>query len=207
MNLLEAFVLTNGASTSEYAIRSLEEQSEPCKITVVRNKGILEAMQYCLTHSKSHFFLKVDDDMFLHPRVVEFYSIFLESHPDACMYACNLWEYWTKRVIECLKAYNTERSTKVGFKKDGIGRIDYLFLKNLERNGFAYAVDAKSVVAVHALRSMQEQSKYFGQWPRHGGKIRRHVESNASQYQKVAKLNSLNKSRKSKFWSQCLSKV
>lgn len=165
--LLETFIFTNGSNTFQNCLKSVENQTFKTKITVIENKSLMECMNFCLTNCNSKFFIKIDDDMFLHQKAIEYFRDRLCDNLDIGMYACMLLDYRTRKPIQCIKAYNKIVSQNVGFVIDKRGKIDKAFHKKLRKNN--NVILDRSVVAVHALRDLPSQLKYRQLWINQSG--------------------------------------
>jgi len=166
MNLLEVFVFTNGSSLLDYTMQSIESQTIRRKVTVLRDMSMIDACNQCIERCKSRFFMKVDDDMFLHPQCLSFYESRVSRMSNHAFFAANLLEFWRKKpsIVYCLKAYDRKIARKIGFKADKFGRVDRTFLAKAKLRRQAPVIDKKSVVAVHVLRSLLEQKQYQKIW-------------------------------------------
>jgi hypothetical protein len=212
--MIEIFVFTNGSSSLEYALRSIEAQTVPCKHSILRDMSILDGMNNAVKQCQSEYYLKIDDDMLLHPRLVEFYEWKLKQLGSPALYGCRLWEPWHKRFVQSVKAYQTRIARKVGFHADARGKIDVEYVRNLAATGHKALIDLDSIVAVHALRSVEEQRQYRDIWLRLATideqqyrkydkchmQIYENFESYDTQYARIAELDQINETHKSLFW-------
>jgi len=68
------FIITNGRSTFEYCHEAIKGQiGVLVNIHIVRDRKWVDANNYCLANCPSKYFLRVDDDMMLHPKALLFY--------------------------------------------------------------------------------------------------------------------------------------
>jgi len=211
--LLEAFILTNGSNTFPMCLKSVQDQSLPVDITIIENKSIVKAMNLCVTKCRKPFFVKVDDDMFLHPNAMLYLNDRVRDRFG--MYTCKLYEPWRNRLVRCIKAYNTKVSRQIGFQADQRGKIDTLFLDRLGQTPNRVVFD-HSVVAIHALRDVDSQTQYRNMWIARSNctpdkfkkmdpdqyKVYNNVPSLISQYNAVHELYQFNKGTGFELYSQ-----
>jgi hypothetical protein len=217
--LLEVFIFTNGRGSFDCSKYSVETQvNVKFKTTIIKDMSLVEASNFAMKKSKSKFYMKVDDDMFLHPRCIEYFANFTKSYKGNCAMAYSrLWEPSTLRVIDSLKAYNTKNVRKIGFSANSDGRIDKIFLDKVKAGGFGYKKDGMSVVAIHCSCPSSENMNYAklrGEkvWDIRRKRMKkqdRYFRKNGykSQFKKRKKqLNAINKKRGSSFWKSVINK-
>ncbi len=171
---LTVFSLTNGRSTFEHSIRSLMDSSDLREqIAVLPNMQFLDAAAKCIEKCETPYFLKLDDDFFLHPQALAYMRDRVLAYPqpeELGIYYCHLWEDWTSRVRESIKIYNVQALRKIGgFQPDHLGKVDRTTLARLEQAGFKIVADP-SVVALHACGTWKEQLEYERLWSAAAGK-------------------------------------
>ena len=167
---LEIFVITNGRKTFPYVIKSLEAQSEKRKITVVGDMLWIDALNECVKLSKSDFYLRVDDDMFLHPHAVAYYLQQVRKVKKLGVYECKFWEDWSNKPAGSLKAYCTKVIKRVGFRPSKLGKVDKNFTHDLGATKFQRVKD-KSMIGLHACASIKDQKRYRSLWRDKNSKI------------------------------------
>lgn len=185
--MIDICLFTNGSTSFEYALRSVQAQTVKTNIHIIENLSISEGIKKCLELCQSEYFMKVDDDMFLHPRTIEF---FIKSIPlyekknhtrkrrnlSICrqgrrhsqkvdMWGSCLWEFWKGGVglKHSIKAYRHSTASKHDWRTDARGKVDKVFLKYLNHNNGIGNIDY-SIVAVHALRDVESQKLYRDIW-------------------------------------------
>lgn len=165
VNDLEIFIYTNGRSSFDFSLKSIECQSVVPKINIVEDMTMIKAINHSLSKCSSKYFMKIDDDFLLHTRAVEFmWSEFLElSNDNTAMMWWHLWENWSRNKIQSIKIYNRDLARKVGFVADGEGRIDITFIGRTRKNGFDM-IRRESMVAIHGCSPWQEQLEYLKTW-------------------------------------------
>lgn len=165
MRDLEIFVITNGRSTLPYVMQSIEQQSSKRPVTVIRDMPWVDALNKCVELSKSDFYLRVDDDMFLHQNAVAYYLHKLSSKKASTMgvFECKLWEDWTNKPAGSLKAYNTRAVRKIGFRANHLGKVDKEFAKDIQNTKYIRVRD-NSMIGLHACSSIEDQKKYRELW-------------------------------------------
>ena len=172
MSLVEAFIFTNGAEIAKHCEQCLKAQTVPCPYRIIQGKSLLDAIQFAMEESVSDFFIKLDDDMLLHPRAIEYLTPRLRvcrERRNLAMYGCRLWEPWGNRTIRCIKAYKTKACRDIGFRSDKRGKIDRAFVADMTQKGYRHLQD-RSVIAVHGLRSLSDQQQYRRLWAKNAGK-------------------------------------
>jgi len=213
---IESFVITNGRSTCDYAIKSIEEQSVKVKITVIRDMKWIDAVNRCVQLCSTKFFIRVDDDMFLHPRCVEYMYHQIIKHKKTnrvAAYVCKLWEDWQSYVAGSIKVYHMDRVKDMGgFKVNLMGKIDKPFEAQRKKNKFIVVKDA-SVVGVHGMGTWKEQKEYRKLWLQNNSKVqyirprkylanqKKYKKSACQQYMIAKGLRKINKRRRSGFWN------
>ena len=172
---LEAYIITNGRSTFEYAKKCLEEQTMKIKINVVRDMPMVDAMNHIIKTSNTRYFLKVDDAFLLHPQSVEFMAKQI-NHPDprSGFWFWHLYETWTSSRIQSIKIYDTKKCRKVGgFRAFSSGRVDLPFMNDIKKQGYGIWNDS-SMVALHACSSWAEQEEYEKIWAKNSKANKHH---------------------------------
>ncbi len=164
---IEAFIITNGRSTFKYALQSLEEQKEKIKITVIRDMKWADAVNECVKLCKSLYFVRVDDDMFLHSLCVPYMFTRIQRSKRKgriCAYTCRLWEDWQQKIAGRVKIYNNKLVKKMGgFKVNKFGKMDKPFSATARKRNLL-VVKNDSIVGVHAGAPWEEQKKYRQLW-------------------------------------------
>jgi len=213
---VEAFIITNGRSTFDHVLKSVQEQSLDIKITVIRNLKWIDAVNECVRLCESKFFIRVDDDMFLHPLCTEYMYLQTVNNPKSARVAacaCKLWEDWQSYVAGSVKLYQTDRVKDMGgFQANKMGKIDKPFEAMRKKKRLLVIKDAKSVTGIHGMGTWKEQERYRSLWLKNNSKIkykrskvylrnqRKYKKSPKEQYEMINNLRKLNKKRRSRFW-------
>lgn len=165
MDDLEIFVITNGRKTFEFVMKSLNEQSQQRRITVIRDMKWVDALNQCSKLCKSEYFLRVDDDMALHPYAVAYYISRIPRlrKQKTGVYVCKLWEDWSNKPAGGLRLYRHDITTKIKFRPSKLGKVDKVFRDDLQKHGWRQVKD-QSVVGLHLLGSEEDQQKYRKLW-------------------------------------------
>lgn len=161
--IIDVFIITNGRKSFPYALKCLQEQKNVVfDLKIIENEKWIDACNKCLNNSVFPFYIRVDDDMFLHNRAIEFFSHLMENGDcsNKVIINCKLWEPGRKRVISGIKMYNRALTKKTGFKLDKRGKVDKLFRKKSAKLGFSYSGNKNSVIGIHAACSLAENMKY-----------------------------------------------
>jgi len=169
---IDVALITNGAGTFDQALQCLAEQTVRRPVTVIRDRPWLAAQDDANAAGEREWYLRVDDDMWLHPHAVAFYEQRLELLADAddfatlCMFWCYLYQPWDRQIVPSIKVYNREASRRIGFRAGRNGSIhdqDNQFLTDAPRWGYHVLSDT-SVVGLHVLRSADDQARYQRLW-------------------------------------------
>jgi hypothetical protein len=156
----EAFIITNGRSTLTYCLKSLTEQSIDRKFTVLRDMVWVDALNQCLELCHSDFYIRIDDDMFLHPHFFAYCSYIIEkASVKFGVRSFKLWEDWSNRPGGYIKLYKTAVAKKVGFKVNKLGKADKPFFATLRKTKYTHIKDA-SLVGLHACGNRKDQLRY-----------------------------------------------
>ena len=160
-NKLEVYFITNGRSTSEYALAALHAQKYvQFKIVIHRDMDWLSANKRILEVCTSKFFMRVDDDMILNPHAVRYMWHCVEKQSSRiALKGCKLWEPYSSKVVKGVKAYNLRLAREIGFKISKIGKIDKIFSADAKRKRkkISYTND---VIGIHACSNFKEHLKY-----------------------------------------------
>ena len=127
--IIEVFIITNGRSTFPYCLNSVKSQvGIKFKTTIISNKPWLEANLSILDKCKSKYFVRVDDDMLIHNRAIEFMNYVVANQKgDVGMRQWRLWEPYSNKVCKGIKIYTADVARKIGFRVNEIGKIDKMF--------------------------------------------------------------------------------
>ena len=166
---LDVFLITNGRSSFQYALAHLEgQEGVEFDLHVVRDLPHSKAYRACLKGGESPFYLRVDDDMFLHPCAVAYFNhLAVGLGRKTVMAYARLWEPWgrkfrgrTIRVIDSVKMYRRSLAAGIGFRADARGRVDNLFKYTALKKGLVCEAHKDSVVGIHAACSIKENERY-----------------------------------------------
>lgn len=161
-NYFDVFVITNGRTSFEYVIESLEKQKNiKFNFYIIRDMKWIDACNNCLEYSDLPFYLRLDDDMILHPMALYYYYYILKRGvaSNVVVYGSILWEPWNKRVCNIAKLYNRCLTKEVGFEVDSRGKVDKIFRKKSAKKGLKILKD-RSVVGIHAACSFEDNYRY-----------------------------------------------
>lgn len=210
---LEAFVITNGKSTLQFVIKSLEAQTVPIKYTIVRDMKWVDALNHCLQKCESKHYIRIDDDMFLHKNYVK-YILSRSSLQDNAVaaYSCRLFEDWTHKIAGTIKVYNADNVRKIGgFKVNKMGKVDKCFQACVNKNKMQFVKDL-SVVGIHACGTWDEQKAYMELWMKKNGSVfyeepkeylrsqQKYAKSLEQQYLLLNNLHKMNRRMQSKYY-------
>ena len=211
----EVFVITNGRSTLDYCLESLSKQTVTAKITVLRDRKWVDALNECLDLCESDFYARIDDDMLFHNMLFAYYEkvIGLMSK-NIGAYSCKLWEDWTNRPGGFVKLYRTKVARKLGFRVNKLGKSDKPFFKDLSRTKYKHIKDS-SLVGLHGCGSWEEQLHYREIWLKDNAKIcydepkelwdaqKAYGKTPEEQYKLLKNLMVKNRKAKTKFYYFC----
>lgn len=168
---VEVFLITNGRSTFDYALKSLEEQTVKVKITVIKDMKWIDAVNECVDRCESPYFIRVDDDMFLHPQCASYMIHRISSRKKICAYYYRLWEDWQKKIAGRVKLYNRDLVRKIGgFTTNKFGKIDKTFHTTCKKKKVRISRNA-SIVGIHACGTWSEQQRYRKLWSKENAKV------------------------------------
>lgn len=152
---LTAYIFTGGRATFEWAYKSFEQQTVSVPIHTYRNMPLVKAMNDLLDNCPTRYFIKIDDDFFMHPRAIEYmtWCIFNATgkiKSKAGLWEWKLYEHWSDTKPWSFKIYDANLARQFGgFQDAAQGRIDWKFEKNLMKKNFNRQQD-QSVVSLHA---------------------------------------------------------
>jgi hypothetical protein len=164
-NKVQLFVITNGRSTYEYVIKSLENQNVAIDITSIKDMRWVDALNKIFDLCTTPYFIRCDDDFFMHPYSVSFMYDTICKKEDAVMGEFKLWEDWSKRISGGVKIYNTQRTIELGkFKENHRGSVDGNFSQAIKNSKYSTTGSKGSVLAIHARASLDEMLQYEKIW-------------------------------------------
>lgn len=160
---LEAVFITNGRSTAAPAFNRLVAQSLIFRVKVIENKNWIEANNEAIEWTKAGALLRVDDDMLLHPRAIEF---MLNTYKGAICHTAKLYEHFSRRIAGKVRIYNVEKVKSIGgFRANKLGKIDRTFEEDAKKgNHRITTADKHSPVGLHACAPWAEQLEYEKLW-------------------------------------------
>jgi len=162
---LDVFIITNGRSTFEYCHKALIEQNRILvNIRIIKDKKWIDANNYCVANCHSGFFLRVDDDMILHPNALLFinmeYDRIGRGKKRMAMRFWKLWEPWRRQPVNAIKLYQRRLVKAVGgFKTNKFGKIDAAFTSQVKASKYSISAN-RSMIGVHACSTAEENIRY-----------------------------------------------
>lgn len=169
-NKIEVFIITNGRSTFPYSLRSVESQ-EGVKFnhTVIENMKWVNANNKILDMCKADYFLRVDDDMLLHPYALSYMWHRISTQaPHIIMRTFLLWEPYKKQRVRGIKVYTHKSANKFKFKQNKLGKIDKVFAQRVKGTSYKIKTD-KNVVGIHSCSTVDEHLEYARMRGEHKG--------------------------------------
>lgn len=165
MDNLTIFSITNGRSTHAHSLQSIQESARDVPVIIIRDKPWMEALRLCVDTCPTPYFLRVDDDMVLHPHSVKYISHVLPQVKRFGIIYWMLWETFTQRVRESIKVYSVNALQAIGgFHADpATGKVDRTTNPMMERLGWPVIQDT-SILALHICGSWEEQQAYERLW-------------------------------------------
>jgi len=159
--LLDIFLITNGRSTFQYALQSLLDQQDIiCNPQIIKDLPWLEANLTIVSRCKSKYFLRVDDDMLLHPKTISFMlKCIKDQDSNIALRGWRLWEPYSLKVCKGIKIYNHKLVQMIGFRINELGKIDKPFTEDATKQGFKQ-VYTDDVVAIHSCSTFEEHLDY-----------------------------------------------
>lgn len=155
MDEITIYQFTNGRSTFHYSNASLKKCVRKSPIHVVKNSELGPALNSILETCKTPYFIKVDDDFFLHPESLRFMASQIPHLPENWVfYCCILWDNFWGEKRGNIKLYNIDAVKQVGgFHPNKYGRIDCRLLKQIKKHKKSFVMDKSSAVGIHVLGS------------------------------------------------------
>ena len=160
---MDVFVITNGRASFEYVVKSLQAQKNvKFNFHIIKDMKWIDACYTCLNYSDTPFYLRLDDDMILHPRTIEFFNYFTRAkmRDDAVIYCLKLWEPWNKRLGGKVKVYVRKLTKEIGFETDSRGKVDKIFIKKSRQKNYKIIGDKTSAIGIHAACSFDDNYRY-----------------------------------------------
>lgn len=160
---MEVFIITNGRSSFQYVKKSIDNQKNVLfNYNIVENLNWIDACNECLHFSNIPFYLRVDDDMILHPLAVSYYYYLIKNQntSNSIIINCKLWDFSRNQTISSLKLYNRSLTKNIGFEIDERGKVDRIFKKKSNSKKYIYGGDKYSIVGIHASCPIEENMKY-----------------------------------------------
>ncbi len=160
---MDVFVITNGRESFGYVVKSLERQKNvKFNFHIIKDMKWIDACYTCLDYSDLPFYLRLDDDMILHPRTIEFFDHFVDAklRDDAVIYCLKLWEPWNNRLANKVKVYVRKLTKEIGFEIDSRGKVDKMFIKKSREKNYKISGDKWSSIGLHAACSYKDNYKY-----------------------------------------------
>ena len=199
--MITAFLITNGRSSYQYALKALEEQSLKIPIVTIRDMNWVEANNLALETCPTDLMIRVDDDMFLHPRAVEF---MLETYSSKPMHRGKLYEPHTKRIAGRVKIYNCGQCREAGgFRANRLGKIDRIFERTIGHDNISIG-DKQCPIGIHSCPSWAEQLRYERLWGHRKStreQMKRFRISLEEQYDmRIWKIERIAKQKNGRFW-------
>jgi hypothetical protein len=157
-------IFTNGRSSFDYCLKSLEEQTLKPNIHIIRDMTMIDGMNHIVESSKiKRHFLKVDDDFIFHSQAIDYIQNYKEWPERVSMRFWHLYDVAVEKKIESIKIYDKKACRRIGFSVNRSGRIDHNFLLRSRGKGFRCQKDM-SVIALHACSPKKEQLEYERLW-------------------------------------------
>jgi len=177
--MLTVFSFTNGRSTHECSVKSLCGADH----VLLKNMDYTAALETCVYTCQTDFFLRLDDDMFLHPQALEYVMYTVNKSPENIgMFFWYLWEDYTQTICQAIKIYRTESMRDIGgFKFLPSGKTDIATLKALKDSGWGIYED-KSIIAIHARGTKKETVDYYRLWKKRSKTYEKHSYHESLQY-------------------------
>jgi len=160
---LDICVITNGRGSFKYVVKSLERQKNvKFDMTIFENMTWLDACNACLNYSNLPFYLRLDDDMLLHPLALHFFDYIIKNNDMENAVVCyyKLWEPWNKRLCGAVKVYNRELAKTIGFETDNRGKVDKIFKRKAGEKKYIYISNKKNAIGIHAACSFDDNMRY-----------------------------------------------
>lgn len=178
--MLTVFSFTNGRSTHKYSVDSL------CGVDYVllKDQEYKTALETCVNTCQTAFFLRLDDDMFLHPKALDYMIKVITQLKNVGMFIWYLWEDYTQTIRQAIKVYRTEAMKRIGgFKFLPSGKTDMATLCAL-RNARWKIHEDNSILAIHARGTVEETIRYYNLWSKKSETYKKQGYEESLQYTK-----------------------
>ena len=160
----DIYLCSHGRSSLPFAIKSIEQQSVPITTHLFAYKELPDITNHACKTCKKDFFLRVDEDMFLHPRAVEFISYVckkvVKNEPNVPMIPFMVYDVDSGKPIQSVKLYHTKIAKLHRFNDPGTWSMDNNFIYFLRDMCLHWKMES-SVVAIHASIPKAERDKYI----------------------------------------------
>lgn len=158
---MEVFMTTNGRSTFDYSYNSVMEQEKvQFKTTVLENMEWIDANKKMVKDCGSRFYVRVDDDMFLHPLAIFFiWNSCRKNKDNIALKGWRLWEPYSNKVCKGIKCYNVDATRKVGLRISKLGKIDKMFTEDARKKGYKI-LWYQDVLGIHGCSTYDEHLEY-----------------------------------------------
>ena len=159
---MRVYVVSHNRSTLPFCLQAISQQTEnviPCVYNYVESK---DASNDMVKHADSAFFLRVDDDMYLHKAALAYVKRVCEQNKESPMIAFKLYDTAIETEDWCgtVKAYNTAFCRNYTFEDPGDWSMDVRFMAYLQQNSLQFIMD-DSVLGLHANIPQRENSIYL----------------------------------------------
>ena len=211
---LQVFLITNGRSTFPYCYESIEQQKNvKLKVAIHRDMTWLDANRLILQDCTSPYFVRIDDDMILHPQALAYmWACVRNQSSRIALRGFRLWEPYSDKVVKGIKVYRFDIVKEIGFNISKIGKIDKVFTKEAERKGYIIEY-SDDVVGIHSCTKFEEHLRYAimrgednnKDFPKEKAWMKEHIEGYEVPLDEQAKLaggflRKLNKKKKTSFY-------
>jgi hypothetical protein len=158
----QVYVISHERSTLPFCLKALEEQTLSVPSCVYLNVESADATNDIVKNCDCNYFLRLDDDMFLHPAALEYLQYKCSELATEAMVAFRLYDtvFQTAKWCGTVKLYNTEACRNYVFEDPGDWSLDIRFMRYLEKNNMPW-VQCDSVLGVHANIPRKEREGYL----------------------------------------------
>jgi len=162
LNFLDVYVISHKRDTLSYCLKCLAAQTYANIACVYIDIESADATNDIVQNTTAPFFLRVDDDMYLHKKAVAYINEVCRDNKHSPMLAFKLYDTALASSSWCgtVKAYNTDVCRNYVFTDNGDWSLDHNFVTYLRQQNCKYYEDA-SVVGLHAHLAKADTEVYL----------------------------------------------
>jgi len=139
-------------------------------IQTISDTRWVDALNQIFDLCTTKYFIRCDDDFFMHPCSIGFMYDVMCKKDNAVMGEFKLWEDWSNRIAGGVKIYDKDKTIEIGkFKENHRGSVDGNFSKAIKNSKYT-TTGSKGVVGIHARGTLEEMLQYEKIWNKNENK-------------------------------------